>query len=199
MFERHSKPPSKRVRENKSEESTKVYNYSTEIPLNTTAGVLDSEYRPSQEYDLENDFDILPDSDEDDSDQTERIWSEREFNSFCFKQTNKMISELVPHLYTEYSGQLRAQPSHVYAESFEVPEERSPIVSKRIQHFKDQFSYTLKENGQIDFPRGHPLNNPLGRFEEKVPLFPWGTERLRLPQDLLQQRPSFLLEISPQC
>ena len=48
MFERHSKPPSKRVRENKSEESTKVYNYSTEIPLNTTAGVLDSEIVPRQ-------------------------------------------------------------------------------------------------------------------------------------------------------
>ena len=57
-----------------------MHNYSPDLPLDTTAGVLDSDYRPSPEYDLENDFDILPDSDEEDSDQTERIWSEREFN-----------------------------------------------------------------------------------------------------------------------
>ena len=170
LFERYSKPPSKKVRENTSEESTRVYNYSSNLPLNTTAGVLDSEYRPSPEYDLENDFDILPDSDEDNSKQTERIWSEREFNNFCFKQTNNMIPELVPHLYTEYSDQFKAQPSHVYAESFDMPEERPPIVSKRIDHFREQFSYTLKENGAIAFPRGHPLNNPLGRFEEKTPI-----------------------------
>ena len=80
LFERYSKPPSKKVREHKIEESTKVHNYSPDLPLDTTAGVLDSDYRPSPEYDLENDFDILPDSDEEDSDQTERIWSEREFN-----------------------------------------------------------------------------------------------------------------------
>ena len=83
-----------------------------------------------------------------------------------------MISELVPHLYTEYSGHLKAQPSHVYAESFEMPEERPFTVSKRIDHFREQFSYTLKENGSIAFPKGHPLNNPLGRFEEKTPIRP---------------------------
>ena len=51
LFERYSKPLPKKVREDKSEESTKVYNFSSELPQYTTAGVLDSGYRPSPEYD----------------------------------------------------------------------------------------------------------------------------------------------------
>ena len=101
--------------------------------------MLDSGFRPPPEYDLENDFDILPDSDEEDSDQGERIWSEKEFNSFCFKKTTKMIPELVPNLYTEYSSHLSAQPSHVYADSFESSVVKTSFVSKRIDHFKDHF------------------------------------------------------------
>ena len=46
------------------EEPYKPYNYSSGYPQNTTAGVLDSEYHPPSEYDMENDFDIISDSDE---------------------------------------------------------------------------------------------------------------------------------------